>query len=435
MTGPECPTRNDRPGMICPEMIWKALYSTPAALGLGVLLALLLPAGAPYVAWLGEIFLALLKVLILPLILFSIFTALAAGADLKRLGVLTLGFYLLTSAIAATIGTLLGWALSRGLAPGLLSLPRLDQTDASFSLAQLVANFVPSNLFASLANGNILHVVLIAIFAALASRGLPSARRGLLNDGAAALNALLMRMLGLILLAAPVGIAALVYASLADMDWGSVLQLRPFVWAVLCAALLHAGVFLPLLLWLGSKRAPLTFLTQVRAAPVTALATASSSATYPVSKRVLEDNAGVGPSTTSFTLPLGATLNMDGSALYQSVLLIFMAQLAGADPTPAQALSIVLLTMASSAGTAGIPGGGIAMMAFMLDLLGLPQTYLALYLVVDRFFDYPITALNVWGDLIVAAVVDATGGAGPHKGAGTARSLGPRARPHDASDR
>jgi Na+/H+-dicarboxylate symporter len=195
------------------------------------------------------------------------------------------------------------------------------------------------------------------------------------------------------------------------MDWGAVFQLRPFVWAVALAAVLHAGVFLPALLWLGSRRAPLAFLSQVRAAPATALATASSSATYPVSKRVLEEHAGVSPGTTSFTLPLGATLNMDGSALYQSILLIFIAQLAGAEVSLAQAVFIVLLTMASSAGTAGIPGGGIAMMAFMLDLLGLPQTYLALYLVVDRFFDYPITALNVWGDLVVAAVVDERAGA------------------------
>ena len=388
-------------------MIAKALYSTPAALVLGVLAALLLPAGAPYVAWIGEIFLSLLKVLILPLILVSIYAALAGGADLKRLGSRTLGFYLLTSAAAATVGTLLGWAFSGGVAPGLLALAQVSPQDAAFSVEALVANFVPVNLFASLADGNILHIVVIAIFAALAARGLPASQRGTLQDGAEAVNALLMRMLSLLLLAAPVGIAALVYASLADMDWRAVLELRPFVWAVVLAALVHAGLFLPTLLWLGSRRAPLRFLSQVRAAPATALATASSAATYPVSKRVLEANAGVSPGTTSFTLPLGATLNMDGSALYQSILLIFIAQLAGAEVSLAQALFIVLLTMASSAGTAGIPGGGIAMMAFMLDLLGLPQTYLALYLVVDRFFDYPITALNVWGDLIVAAVVDA----------------------------
>ena len=215
-----------------------------------------------------------------------------------------------------------------------------------------------------------------------------------------------MRMLWALLKLAPVGIAALVYASLAGMDWAEVFALRPFVWAVLAAAVLHAALFLPSLLYLVGRRGPLRFFLQVRAALATALATASSSATYPVSKQVLEQNAGLSPRTTSFTLPLGATLNMDGSALYQSILLIFMAQLAGAEVSLAQALMIVLLTMASSAGTAGIPGGGIAMMAFMLDLLGLPQTYLALYLVVDRFFDYPITALNVWGDLVVSAVVD-----------------------------
>jgi Na+/H+-dicarboxylate symporter len=200
-----------------------------------------------------------------------------------------------------------------------------------------------------------------AIFAALASRGLPREQRTLLNDGAEAINALLMRMLALILKLAPIGIAALLYATLASMDWQAVLQLRPFVWAELCAGTLHAAVFLPILLRLGSGRAAWRFLIQMRAAPATALAAASSSATYPVSKRVLENYADISPRTTCFTLPLGATLNMDGSALYQSVLLIFMAQLAGADLSATQAALIVLLTMASSAGTAGIPGGGIAM--------------------------------------------------------------------------
>ena len=393
-------------------MTWRSLYSTPAGLALGVLLALLWPAGAVWVGWLGEIFLSLLKVLILPLILVSIYAALASGVDLARLGGRTLGFYLLTSAFAAVSGTLLGVLFSRGVEPGLLDLPAISDGEvfgAGFSLDQLIANLVPSNLFASLAEGNILHVVVLAIFAALAARGLEPASRQRLTEGADALNALLMRMLAALLALAPIGIATLVYASLAGMDWAGVLALQPFVWAVALAAALHALLFLPVLLWLGSGRHPWRFFIQVRAALATALATASSAATYPVSKQTLERNAGVSAGTTSFTLPLGATLNMDGSALYQSILLIFMAQLAGAEVSLWQALMIVLLTMASSAGTAGIPGGGIAMMAFMLDLLGLPQTYLALYLVVDRFFDYPITALNVWGDLVVAALVDRTG--------------------------
>jgi Na+/H+-dicarboxylate symporter len=227
-----------------------------------------------------------------------------------------------------------------------------------------------------------------------------------LVDGAIALNDLLMQMLRGILAVAPVGIMALIYASLAGMDWGEAFQLRSFVWAVGIAAFVHALLFLPALYFLRTRRSPWRFQSAVKVALMTAFSTASSSATYPVSKQVLEQNVGVDPRTTSFTLPLGATLNMDGSALYQSILLIFMSHLAGADVSLLQALFIVLLTMASSAGTAGMPGGGIAMMAFMLDLLGLPQTYLALYLVVDRFFDYPITVINVWGDLIVTALVD-----------------------------
>ncbi|NEX16881.1 MAG: dicarboxylate/amino acid:cation symporter [Halochromatium sp.] len=391
-------------------MTWRSLYSTPTGLAVGVLLALLWPAGAVWLGWLGDIFLSLLKVLILPLILVSIYAALARGVDLARLGGRTLGFYLLTSAFAAVSGSLLGLLFSHGVAPGLLDLEPManggEVFGAGFSLEQLITNLVPSNLFASLAEGNILHIVVLAIFAALAARGLQPQQRDLLADGADAFNALLMRMLAALLALAPIGIAALVYASLAGMDWAGVLALQPFVWAVALAAALHALLFLPSLLWLGSGRHPWRFFIQVRAALATALATASSAATYPVSKQTLEQNAGVSSGTTSFTLPLGATLNMDGSALYQSILLIFMAQLAGAEVSLWQALMILLLTMASSAGTAGIPGGGIAMMAFMLDLLGLPQTYLALYLVVDRFFDYPITALNVWGDLVVAALVD-----------------------------
>ncbi|WP_462321549.1 dicarboxylate/amino acid:cation symporter, partial [Halochromatium sp.] len=283
-------------------MAWRALYSTPTGLALGVLLALLWPAGAAWVGWLGDVFLSLLKVLILPLILVSIYAALARGVDLARLGGRTLGFYLLTSALAAVTGTLLGLLFSRAIEPGLLNLEPVasggEVFGAGFSLERLIANLVPSNLFASLAEGNILHIVVLAIFAALAARGLEPKPRRLLADGAEAVNALLMRMLAILLALAPIGIAALVYASLASMDWAAVLALRPFVWAVALAAALHTLLFLPTLLWLGSGRHPWRFFIQVRAALTTALATASSAATYPVSKQTLERNAGVSPGTT-----------------------------------------------------------------------------------------------------------------------------------------
>lgn len=383
----------------------RRLYSVPVGLLLGVLLALIVPGGAPYVAWIGQIFLSLLVLLILPLILVSIYATLSGGHELRRIGGRTLLYYLTTSAIAATLGTTIGLVLSSAVEPGLLDLPPIAPSTAGFSLERLVANLVPSNLFASLAEGNILHVVVVAILFALASRRLATAQRETLLVGARALDALLMQVLHGVLALAPLGIAALIYGGLAGLDWAEILELHAFVWAVALAVFIHAGVVLPTLLRLRARRPAWRFALDCRAPLLTALSTASSSATYPVSKQTLEAT-GVSERVTAFTLPLGATLNMDGSALYQSILLIFMSQLAGVELTLLQALFIVLLTMASSAGTAGIPGGGIALMAFMLDLLGLPQTYLALYLVVDRFFDYPITAINVWGDLVVAAVVD-----------------------------
>ncbi len=383
----------------------RKLYSIPVGLLLGILLAVVFPSGASYVGWLGQIFLSLLKLLILPLILVSIYASLSGGADLKRIGGRALLYYLTTSVIAATLGVLIGLTFSTGLPSGLLNLEQVDQSGAVFSLERLIGNLIPTNLFASLADGNILHIVFVALVAALASRRIAQHAHETLLGGARALDALLMQLLRGVLALAPAGIAALVYTSLAGMDWTGVFELRAFVWAVALAAGLHALVALPLLYRVRTGRSPWPFVAACRAPLLTALSTASSSATYPLSKQTLEQQ-GVAERVTSFTLPLGATLNMDGSALYQSILLIFMSQLAGADLTALQALFIVLLTMASSAGTAGIPGGGIAMMAFMLDLLGLPQTYLALYLVVDRFFDYPITAINVWGDLVIAAIVD-----------------------------
>ena len=381
------------------------LYSIPGGLLLGIALALFFPAGGAYVAWLGQIFISVLKLLILPLILVSIYASLASGDNLRRIGGRTFLYYLATSAVAALIGILLGLVLSRDVPAGLLNLEQANPAASSFSLDRLIDNFIPSNLFASLAEGNVLHIVFVAVIAAAASRRISKHHRITLVGGAQALDALLMQTLNGVLALAPLGIFGLVYASLATMDWAGAFQLRAFVWAVVLAAILHGAVVMPALYHARTRRPPWSLVAACREPLLTALSTASSSATYPVSKRALEA-FGVSERVTSLTLPLGATLNMHGSALYQSILLIFMSQLAGADLSPWQTVFIVLLTMASSAGTAGIPGGGIAMMAFMLDLLGLPPTYLALYLVVDRFFDYPITAINVWGDLVVAAIVD-----------------------------
>ena len=248
-------------------MSLRRLYSVPAGLLLGIALALLFPAGGAYVAWLGQVFISLLKLLILPLILVSIFASLASGDDLRRIGGRTLLYYAATSAVAATIGTLIGLAFSQDLPAGLLNLEQATATASAFRLDRLIDNFIPSNLFASLTAGNVLHIVFVAVFAAAASRRIAKHHRVTLVGGAQALDALLMQALNGVLAIAPLGIAALVYASLATMDWAGVFQLRSFVWAVGLAAVLHALVVMPALYRARTGRAPLALHRGLPGAP------------------------------------------------------------------------------------------------------------------------------------------------------------------------
>ncbi len=185
-----------------------------------------------------------------------------------------------------------------------------------------MANFIQSNIFVSLSFSNVLHIVFIAVIAALASRRIAAAHRITLLGGAHALNALLMQTLGGVLLFAPVGVRVLVYAGLAGMDWAGVFQLRAFVWAVGLVALLHSVVILPGLYRVRARRSPWVFASACRVSLLTALLfTASSTSTLPVSMRALEV-FGVSERVVSFSLSLGANLNMDGSCLYQSILLM-----------------------------------------------------------------------------------------------------------------
>ena len=314
---PPCPCANSTPSppASCSASSWPC-SSRPAA---------------PYVAWLGQIFISVLKLLILPLILVSIYASLAGGDNLRRIGGRTFLYYIADLRRSRHHRHPDRPGLRPTTCPQACSTwSRRTAPASKFSLDRLIDNFIPSNLFASLAEGNVLHIVFVAVVAAAASRRIAKHHRTTLLGGAQALDALLMQILNGVLALAPVGIAALVYASLASMDWAGVFQLRSFVWAVALAAVLHAAMVMPTLYRVRTGRSPWRFVAACREPLLTALSTASSNATYPVSKRALED-FGVSERVTSLTLPLGATLNMHGSALYQSILLIFMSHLAGAD--------------------------------------------------------------------------------------------------------
>ena len=176
--------------------------------------------------------------------------------------------------------------------------------------------------------------------------------------------------------------------------------------AITMAASIHLFINLAFLGKVVGGFNPFLFLWKMKKVMVFALSTASSSVTLPVSIKELEKETDVGPKTARFVLPLGATLNMDGSALYQSLVIFFFAGISGIELTIASQITIIIIVMISSAGTAGIPAGGMVMMGAVMQMVGIPLDYLAVYILIDRFWDYPITMLNVCGDLFAARTVD-----------------------------
>ena len=204
----------------------------------------------------------------------------------------------------------------------------------------------------------------------------------------------------------PIASFFLTYDLVANTQLDDLWKYKSFIWALVLASSIHDCITLPMLIKIFTNESILDFLKKVSPALFVALCTASSSGTLPVSQNVLEKNVGVSKQSSSLVLPLGATVNMDGSAVYQAQLLIFMCVLSGQDLSLLFIIQTILLVLLSSAGTVGIPCGGVAMMSLMIHTLGLPIEYLTLYILLDRVLDYPITAMNVWGDLIGARIID-----------------------------
>lgn len=375
-----------------------------AAVILGVVLGIFLPEWSAHIAFVGKIFLSLLKVLILPIIIVSLFLAIArisSAKNLRVLGLTTIGYYFSTTAIAVLTGLIVanvfifnGSNAASDVAP---MHSELDFVDRIFS----------SNIFTSLANGEILQIVVFVIFFSIAFTTLEKKQKKTTLEVSETLYAVIMKLLDWILRFAPLGILSLVWATVASFDPSTFGQLTNFFMATAIAVAVHTLVSLPLVARLVGRFNPLQYFWRVKQAIIVALATASSAATIPVSTKVVEAE-GVSKDVTGFVIPIGATLNMDGSALYQALLAMLFVNLAGIDASISQQVIIFVFIALSSAGTAGIPSGGIVMMTMITDLLGIanPDYYLGLYIMVDRFWDYPVTAVNVWGDLVGTKVID-----------------------------
>lgn len=363
---------------------------------------------------LGTLFLNALKAVAMPLVVVTLIAGIGQlDQRLGRLGGLALSFYGLSTLLAVITGLVVANVLTPGLhatapAGGWLasasasgSLPTL----ASPTWADAMLAIVPANLFKAASDGNLLALVLFAMLLGMAIRTLPEPLRDTQRQFWSGLQQLLLTLVMWLLKTAPLGVAALVCSSASQMGWAALEPLLWFMAAVVVGLLIHAGVSLGLVLWQLARVSPRDHARAMSPALWMAFSTASSTATLPLTLRCLNERAGVAPGVTSLTVPLGATLNMDGTALYECVAVLFLAQLLGFDLSLSDQLVVVLLSLATSIGMAGIPAASLVAIALILERLGMPAEALGLLLITDRPLDMCRTAVNVWSDSVAARMV------------------------------
>jgi len=386
-----------------------------------------------WIAPFGTIFLNLLKLIAVPLILASLVMGVASLRDLKklsRIGGKTLGLYLVTTTIALTIGLVLVNTLRPGDAVTEETRTKLEQTyrdevEMSRELAvetkdrgplQPLVDLVPSNFFNSAAdNSNMLQVVFVAIFIGIGLLLIPKGDAQPLLDVFRSLNALIIRLIEVIMYTAPIGVFGLLadaITSIATEGTGNILSLLGalgfYCLTVVIGLAIMVFLVYPIFVAIFTPISIGDYFRATSPAQLVAFSTSSSGGTLPVTMEVSEKNLGVSEEVASFVLPLGATINMDGTALYQSVAAVFIAQVLGIGLVLSQQLNIVLLATLASIGAAAVPSAGTVMLVVILESIGVPSTGIALIWAADRPLDMLRTANNVTGDTMVASVIAAS---------------------------
>jgi Na+/H+-dicarboxylate symporter len=357
----------------------------------------------------GTIFLASLKLLVVPLVLVSLVCGTASLEDVTRLGRVggkTLVLYLLTTAIAISLALLASALVQPGAG---FDLP----TDLSFQgseapgLGETLINIFPTNPVQAMAQGNMLQIIVFAVLFGIATTLAGEPGRRLLSVFQD-LNAVILRMVMMLVNLAPYGVFCLIARVFAVQGFGAILHLAQYFLVVLGVLLVHAFVVYPALLRSLSGLRPRTFFRKMRDPIALAFSTASSNATLPVTLENAEGRLGVHNSVASFTIPLGATLNMDGTAIMQGVATVFIAQAYQMDIGVTGYLMVVVTATLASIGTAGVPGVGLIMLAMVLRQVNLPVEGIGLVIGVDRLLDMVRTAVNVTGDSAVTCIVART---------------------------
>ena len=379
-------------------------------IGLGVLFGIFFPELALQQKVIGSAFIAFLKMLVVPLVFASIYTAilgLGSLEHLKTIGGRTIGLYVLTTALAVFLAIIVMNIFAIGVPVSSEGLAfEKAATIAPFSFQAMILSFIPTNVFGSLANGKMMQIIVFAILFGVASLYLKKSEQDSMNQFFTAVSNVMLKMAEWVILMTPIGVFSLISYVIAEQGIDVILGLWSYILVVVGVIVIHGLITLPAVLAFFGRVNPYTYLADVREAPIMAFSTASSAATLPVSMRVVEEMGEVDHKTASFVLPLGATVSMDGTAAYLTIAVLYIANLAGVDLSFGDQVLLGITVVALSVGVAALPSASLVMMVVILNQIGLPVEYIALIVAVDRILDMCRTSLNVTSDLVVTKIVD-----------------------------
>ena len=378
------------------------------AIILGVVVGIALGEKAGYLKPVGDIFIRLLKMIIIPLILSSMVAGVVSLGDVHRLGRIglkTFIYYTATTLLAVGVGLILVNLLAPGIGVNITAQAGVEPAVREMpSVISIVHDIIPSNLLDAMAKDKVLSIILFSLVLGVAISSIGEKGRSLAGLFEA-LNRVMMKITGWIMRLAPFGVFALMGYTIGTMGLSVIKPLAVYMATVVAGLCIHAFITLPVLLGIVGRYSPLKLIKDVFSAVATAFSTASSAATLPITMDCLRRNTGVSNKVTSFVLPLGATVNMDGTALYEAVAAMFIAQAYGFELNIWQQLVIMLTATLASIGAAAIPGAGLVTMVIVLKAVNLPLEGIGMILAVDRLLDMLRTAVNVWGDACGTAVV------------------------------
>ncbi len=357
---------------------------------------------------LGKGFVRAMQMLVVPLVFCSLVCGSMAIGDTKKLGrvgIKTMVFYIATTAIAITIAIGVGKIINPGVGLDMSAVEIAETTiNESKAFSDVLLDIIPTNPITALSDGNMLQIILFAILVGIILASLKE-KTALVREFFSQCNDIMMKMTMIIMKFAPIGVFSLIATTFSNIGWNVFLPMLKYILAVLLALAIQCFITYMLMLKGFTKLNPIKFLKKFATVMSFAFSTSSSNATIPLNIETLDNKIGVSENISSFTIPLGATINMDGTAIMQGVAVVFVAQAFNIDLNMTAYLTVILTATLASIGTAGVPGVGLITLSMVFEAVGLPVEGIGLIMGIDRILDMTRTAVNVTGDAVCTTIV------------------------------